>query len=95
MQENVMNLGSINQYESWINDDSDSTKRYFMKESTEHISSLATQIAGSCNLSGIKVSSQVLEIIEKVISGKLSAQEMRQSLVQEYRAKNGMPGKQE
>ncbi|MGB1192280.1 MAG: hypothetical protein ACPG3T_05110 [Pseudomonadales bacterium] len=66
-----------------------------MNKSTEHISALATQIAGSCNLSGIKVTSEDMAIIEKVTSGELSAQAMRQSLVQEYRAKNSMPRKQE
>tara|TARA_R110002072_G_C7821404_1_gene523406 strand:- start:119 stop:313 length:195 start_codon:yes stop_codon:yes gene_type:complete len=49
---------------------------------------LAIQIAGSCNLSGIDVSSQDIERIEKIISGELSSREIRQRLVHEYKTQN-------
>ena len=66
-----------------------------MYKDTEQISSIATQVAGSCNLSGIKVTSQDMVVMEKIISGELSPQAIRQRLVQEYKIKNGIASRQE
>jgi len=49
---------------------------------------IATQIAGSCRLDGVRVSAEEERLMCDIVTGKIDAQELRRKLVEQYRKQN-------
>jgi len=49
---------------------------------------VASQIAGSCRLDGVRVSIEDEQLICDIISGKVEPQELRRALVNQYKQRN-------